>query len=221
MDGRLGMLSNLRARLWRRAPDTPIGGFGPRGYVGGLWRRMGQLQRRFLIEQGLAPHHTLLDIACGSLRLGCRIVPYLDPGCYLGIDINGELIEHGKRVELGRRLLAAKRPEFVVSGGFEFERFSRRPDFAIAQSLFSHLSSADIALCLANLARVRKPQTVLYATFLEVDAPVANPAQSHPHRAFRYTRDEMAGLGAAAGWQCDYLGDWGHPRGQQMLRYTT
>lgn len=201
-------------------PDPkPIGGEGPRGYVGGLWEELGQLQYDFLLRQGLRPDHTLLDIACGSLRLGRRIIPFLAPGNYLGIDIKEDLIEHGRTIELSPRLLAEKRPEFVVSGVFEFQRFSRRPDFAIAQSLFSHLTPADIRLCLTELVRFRKPGTVLFATFREASAPASNPAQSHPHAGFDYTRAEMQRFGAATGWRADYIGDWGHPRGQKMMRY--
>jgi hypothetical protein len=39
---------------------------------------MGELQFKFLIEHGLLPGYTLLDVACGSLRLGNRIIPYRD-----------------------------------------------------------------------------------------------------------------------------------------------
>ena len=30
-----------------------------------------------LLAEGLRPEHHLLDIGCGSLRLGCKAVPYL------------------------------------------------------------------------------------------------------------------------------------------------
>ena len=215
------MLSRLRRYVSSRSSQRePAGAKGPREYVGGLWHEMGELQFKFLIEHGLLPEHTLLDIACGSLRLGCRIIPYLNPGNYLGIDINEDLIEHGRTVELGHTLCAIKRPEFVVSGLFEFEKFSKKPDIAIAQSLFTHLIESDIARCLENLFAHRKDNTVLYATFFEVDEPAANPAQSHPHQGFRYTRGEMERIGGRAGWKMDYVGDWSHPRGQKMLRYT-
>jgi hypothetical protein len=212
----------MLARLRKYIPGVrpPIGGEGPRGFVGGLWHELGELQFRFLVDQGLEPHHVLLDIACGSLRAGVRLIPYLDAGCYLGIDIDSSLIEHGRTIELGERLCAIKRPEFVVSGSFEFERFSRRPDYAIAQSLFTHLTPADIGLCLRNLSAVAQPGTVLFATFFEVAQPFANPAQSHPHAPFRYTRDEMRKLGEAAGLRMDYIGAWNHPRDQKMLRFA-
>ena len=211
------MLAALRKYIPGR---PPIGGEGPRGFVGGLWHELGELQFRFLVDRGLEPGHTLLDIACGSLRAGVRLIPYLDPGNYLGVDIDESLIEHGKRVELGDRLCAIKRPEFVVSGAFEFGKFSRRPDFAIAQSLFTHLTPGDIRLCLKNLRDVAKPDTALYATFFEAARATSNPAQSHPHHRFNYTSDQMRRLGDEAGLEMDYIGDWNHPRGQKILRFT-
>lgn len=215
------MFDRIAKRILRSGRDDPkpVGGEGPRGFVGGLWHEMGELQFRFLVDHGLRPAHTLLDVACGSLRLGSRIIPYLDAGNYLGIDIDESLIRHGRDVELGPVLDEMKRPEFVVSGSFEFEKFSKRPDFAIAQSLFTHLTAADISLCLAKLRKHRRETTVFYATFFETPTPVTNRDNSHPHAAFRYTRDEMRVMGLQGGWNMEYIGDWKHPRDQKMLRY--
>jgi hypothetical protein len=125
--------------LWKYLPGgrRPVGGEGPRGFVGGLWHEMGELQFKFLVDHGLRPEHVLVDIACGSLRAGVRLIPYLNQGNYLGIEIDGSLVEHGKKNEVGPTMCALKRPEFVISVSFEFEKFSKRADFAIAQSLFT------------------------------------------------------------------------------------
>lgn len=218
----MSLISRFRFNRSKHSPDNvrPIGGEGPRGFVGGLWYELGELQFKFLVQRGLRPEHTLLDIACGSMRAGVRFVPYLDAGNYMGIDIDGSLIAHGRDVELGPVLCAIKRPEFVVSASFEFERFSRQPDFAIAQSLFTHLTVPDIELCLRNLRSVAKPATAFYATFFEVGSAVGNPGTSHPHAAFRFTRGQMAELGEQAGWKMEYIGDWHHPRDQKMLNFT-
>ena len=99
-------------------------------FVGGLWDELGQLQFHFLVKQGLRPDHVFLDIACGSLRAGRLLIPYLAPGSYLGIDKHAELIEAGKAKEIEGDVLEARHPEFVVSDCFSFENFSKRPDFA-------------------------------------------------------------------------------------------
>jgi hypothetical protein len=209
-------------RNLQKQPDAGtviVDGDGHRDYVGGLWEAVGSLQFRFLVDQGLEPQHVLLDVACGSLRGGVRFIPYLDPGNYLGIDMHRPLIEAGVEHEIGPKLNALKRPEFVVSDQFEFQRFSRAPDFALAQSLFSHLAPQDIALCLRNLRGVARPNTRFYATFFEVDRPQSNARISNPRGKFLYTRDEMARFGAASGWQSRYIGDWRHPRQQRMFEY--
>lgn len=218
----MSFASRLRRYLPRSVSSDvrPVGGDGPRGFVGGLWHELGELQFRFLIEQGLRPEHVLLDIACGSLRAGCRFVPYLNPGNYLGIDMDASLIEHGRHCELGATLYSIKRPEFVVSPSFEFHKFSKWPDFAIAQSLFTHLTASDILLCLQKLKASAKSNTVLYATFFEVAVVANNPLASHPHAGFRYSREQMNALADQANWQVEYIGNWNHPHDQKMLRFS-
>jgi hypothetical protein len=195
-------------------------GDGHRAYVGGLWEALGSLQFRFMIDQGLEPQHVLLDVGCGTLRGGVRFIPYLEPRGYLGLDVESRLIDIGLEKELGQRLRAQKQPEFVISPRFEFGRFSRLPDFAIAQSVFSHLAADDIALCLGNLRAVAKPNTKFYTSFFESPQPVKNPAASGPREKFIYTRQQMSEFGAASGWQSRYVGAWNHPRQQQMFEYS-
>jgi hypothetical protein len=56
--------------------------------VGGLWEAIGRLQADFLVSPCLQPHHHLLDIGCGSLRGGAKLISYLDAGNYVGTDLN-------------------------------------------------------------------------------------------------------------------------------------
>ncbi|MGB7077139.1 MAG: class I SAM-dependent methyltransferase [Xanthobacteraceae bacterium] len=224
--------SAIRGRLLKLLDAEPIlsyddnlgseivDGWGHRDYVGGLWEGIGSLQFKFMVERGLEPHHVLVDIACGSLRGGVRFVPYLDRGNYLGIDINERLLDAGIRIELGAALRQLKSPEFVISESFEFERFSKRPDFALAQSLFTHLTENDIIRCLRKLKVSARDNTKFYATFFETDHACINPQQSHPHGDFLYTKTQMMEFGAKAGWSVRYLGDWNHPRGQKMMEYS-
>lgn len=226
-----GALQALGARglaATRQAGDRPAGeagvrALGHRAYVGGDgagWETIGRLQFRFLVERGLTPDHVLLDIACGALRAGVLLIPYLRPGHYLGVEREALLVERGIEEELGRALNELKQPEFLISERFEFERLSKRPDIAIAQSLFTHLAADDIALCMTNLRRCVAAGARLYATFFESARPHANPPASHPHKPFRYSRAEIERFGTEHGWEVRYIGDWSHPRGQVMVEYT-
>jgi SAM-dependent methyltransferase len=199
-------------------PDG-IAAVGHRDYVGGLWEEIGRLQFDFLVAQGLRPDHVLLDVACGSLRAGVHLIPYLDRGHYLGIDKERVLIEQGLEQEVPAELREAKAPEFVVSDRFEFGRLSRRPDYAMAQSLFTHLPPPAIRLCLRRLRAVATPGCRFFATFFETGERMRNPRAPHDHKLWFYTREEMAAFGARAGWDCRYVGDWGHPRQQAMAEY--
>lgn len=152
-----------------REGDAGIRMVGHRDYVGGVWEKVGKLQLEFLVTQGLTPSHCLLDIGCGALRAGVHFIHYLAPGHYLGIDKERTLIELGLEHELGAAAREAKRPELVVSERFEFARFSRQPDFSIAQSLFTHLAPDDAVLCLRSLRDFVAPGHVCFVTFFEGD----------------------------------------------------
>ena len=208
----------IRGELQPMGPEG-IKKMGHREYVGGMWEIIGKHQFQFLLDQGLQPHHYLVDIACGSLRAGVHIIPYLDPGHYLGIEKEGDLIELGIEKELGKELYEAKKPEFVVSDSFEIEKFSARPDYAIAQSLFTHLPPSLIHACFAKLRASINPDGVFFGTFNETKKVRVNPEDAHSHEFFAYTRGQMEAFGAENGWKAEYIGEWGHPRQQKMVKY--
>lgn len=146
-----------------------------------------------------------------------KAIPYLDAGHYLGIEKEQGLLNAGVTHEIGRELYEAKRPVLIANAAFEFDRFGQQPDFAIAQSLFTHLTPDMIDLCLGNLRTAINPSGVLYATF---NTPVGkNPARSHDHDFFGYTAQQMTDFGERNGFAANYIGDWGHPRGQLMMEY--
>jgi 2-polyprenyl-3-methyl-5-hydroxy-6-metoxy-1,4-benzoquinol methylase len=67
-------------RIERTGYQYAIGG-------GDNWDSHGDLQRDFLIGQGLKPEHRLLEIGCGTGRLARKVAPYLVNGSYHGVDI--------------------------------------------------------------------------------------------------------------------------------------
>lgn len=217
----MGMLSRgFFDRIKQAIPDSPvlIRLLGHRLWVGGKWREMGRLQFEFMVKQGLLPHHHLLDIGCGALRGGRWFISYLDEACYTGVDKEALLLERGRR-EIDRSVLEAKRPLLIVTDRFDFSEISRPPDFGISVSLFTHLTSEMIALCLRNLRDVARPETIFFASFFRSDSPVGNPERSHSHKNFLYTTSEIEAIAADSGWSASLVGSWGHPRGQEMMRF--
>ena len=215
------ILNYLRKqKLLKSDPRRALYEFGHREYVGGKWGEIGKLQFDFMTSRGLKPQDISLDIACGSLRGGVHFIRYLDRGHYLGIDKEPELIDAGIEKELGRAAFEKKSPEFVISGEFEFHRFSKQPTLAMAHALFTHLIPQDIEFCLSRLRPCVPKGARLYATFFESGSALKNPRSSQDHTLFRYTRGQMILFGEKSHWQSCYLGDWNHPRKQMMMEYT-
>lgn len=205
--------------VWEDSADS-IHDHGHRDSVGGLWDEIGRLQLDFLVQQGLRPEDVVVDVACGSLRGGVHLIRYLKPGHYLGIDKKIELVIYGVGAELGLDTYREKRPRFVISDRFDFDRFERRPNFGIGQSIFTHLAPEDIILCLRKLRLQAADDCRFFASYRDVPSARENPPKSHAHEVFDYTRDEMAGFAAEGGWTFDYIGDWKHPRHLKMAAFS-
>jgi len=142
-----------------------------RAYVGPptQYDFMGATQFALLFALGMREHHKVLDFGCGSLRAGRLLIPYLDPGCYFGIEPNTWLIDEGVERQLGRDILSVKRPSFSTSDTFSAEVFGEYFDIIVAQSIFSH-GGTDIArTAIGSFANVLAPAGIGLATFIEGD----------------------------------------------------
>ena len=212
----------------RQLTPEEIAAGAHRDFVGGLWDEIGALQFGFLLKQGLSPQHTLVDIGCGSLRCGLPIIRYLDEGNYYGLDINASLIEAGMH-ELGKEGLTSKQPHLLVNDKFELSRFGTSFDFAIAQSVFTHLDMNLIVRCLVEVRKILKSGGKFYATFFLAPSPAhIMPIKHEPGGIitnfdtdpFHYSFRELEWLAAIAGFSARLIGDWNHPRSQKMLELS-
>jgi SAM-dependent methyltransferase len=210
--------------------DEQIAAGAHRGKVGRDWEGTGRLQHEFLVARGLLPTSKLLDVGCGALRAGILLARYLEPGRYYGIDVNESLIRAALIHELPMAGLQDRVPadNLRVTDRFECD-FGVAFDFAIAQSVFTHLPLNHIRLCLYQLSRVMALGGRFYATFFE--APPQTPydrrvqqvvRKTWPERdPYHYRRDDLRWAAeTVADWNARYIGDWGHRRGQRMIEYT-
>ena len=127
-----------------------------------------------LTTLGLRQHHSLLDVGCGSLRIGRLLIPYLNRGKYFGVEPNEWLVKEGIKRELGEALLQIKRPTFFFSDSPDTITQAKVSfDFALAQSIFSHCGLDLIKNWLSAISRSLAEDGALVATFLtgEEDSP--------------------------------------------------
>jgi ubiquinone/menaquinone biosynthesis C-methylase UbiE len=197
-----------------------------RNAIGGMWKEMGELQFKFMKERGVKPDHEFLDVGCGSLRGGIYFIRYLNIGKYSGLDINPSLIK-AAQTELRNENLIHKKPSLLVNDSFQFGLFNKKFDYAIAQSVFTHLPVNIIQRCLMNIEKVLNPGGKFYATFFETKnkfsvSPV-NQANSdgvttHLDKdPYHYHISLFEYLVSGSSLGVEYIGDWKHPRNQKML----
>lgn len=198
-----------------------------RRIVGGNWDRVGAAQLAFMVRNGMDPHHTLLDVGCGSLRAGVRFIGYLDEGNYYGLEEVIALLQQGIDVEIPRYNLAPKRPTFITNGAFDLTSVPAglRFDFAVAQGVFTHLVPEQIETCVGSVLSRLAEGGKFFATFhvgartdlgQRVEWGWQQKKQVARTKAV-YTRDDLERMAANAGASLLYMGDWEHPRKAQRM----
>lgn len=198
-----------------------------RDIVGGRWEETGMAQMALLKDAGLQPHHRFLDIGAGSLRLGCKLAGYLEPGHYWGTDASREIMLAG----LGREMMAVpqmRRPDptqLIADARFDLPGVPETITHALCFAVFPHLAPGYLDLALKNLA-VKLPQLELFlftvflvpealhdAPFRQKDGVVTHPARPPYHRR---KADVMATC-AAHGWTAKAETERWLPRGQILF----
>jgi cyclopropane fatty-acyl-phospholipid synthase-like methyltransferase len=208
----------------RQLSDEQIEKRRHRKFVGGLWDEIGLLQLQFLMQKGLQPHHHLADIGCGAIRGGLHFIEYLKPGLYYGLDFNASLIKAAK-VELENAKLVEKNPNFVVDDTFDVGLFGQKFDFMLSVSLFTHLPINSIISCLRKVHDNLSDDGAYFSSFFNsqesTDNAIAQKIKTIITYAdkdpYHYSMTEFEWMAQKANLTVEYIGDWKHPRHQEML----
>lgn len=204
-----------------------------RELIGGLWEEIGQLQLEFMRGIGLQPENLLIDVGCGSLRGGVKFVEFLEPGNYYGIDLNQSLLDAGYQLEIRTNsALANKLPvsNLRCVDNFDATDFGRSFDYAIAQSLLTHLTLNNIRRCLENIHKSIRCGGKFCATYFQLpdDRPYGVPYQqprggiitNDTSDPYHYRVDDFHHAMKGLPWVLVGEQDWNHPRAQRMLIFA-
>ncbi|GAB3279602.1 class I SAM-dependent methyltransferase [Actinocorallia lasiicapitis] len=179
------------------------------------WLKNGQRQFEYLVKHGLRPHHTVLEIGCGNLRAGWRIIDLVEPGHYHGIDISPDillaatdtLVQYGLQDRLPHLMLVND----LTFSGLPDARF----DVIHAHSVFSHTPLEVIEECFAHVGRILRPTGFFDLTF--------DRTERDEHQVLRedfyYRTETLQELAAAHGLSATFMEDWeASPHKQSKLR---
>lgn len=194
-----------------------------RDIVGGRWDETGLIQMQILLDQGLDPQHHLLDIGAGSLRLGCRVVPYLARGHYWATDLSGDLMRAGHMSELAdpARLPAE---HLIEDADFSFSGVPDTITHAMAFAVFTHLPMNHLRRALLSL-RVACPalEKLVLTVFLAPDNAYLTPFRqpdgvvTHSARApYHMLRGDVEHMLQSSGYAFDFRATE-LPRGQALI----
>lgn len=181
----------------------------------GAWEAVGRMQFTYLVQSGLQPHHTLLEIGCGNLRAGRLFIDYLDVGHYTGIDISPDILAAARRT-IDDAGLAAKDPRLALVKDNRFTAFADESfDVIHAHSVYSHCPLPVIEECFAHVGRILKADGHFDFTFDRTEG-----AEHHVlHEDFYYRKETLIELAARHGLDAEFMLDWeALPHNQSKIR---
>jgi SAM-dependent methyltransferase len=195
-----------------------------------LWREHQEMQFEYVKKAGLEPNHHFLDVACGPLRLGAVLVPYLSNGRYYGMDINENTIRLGVQ-KLFDDGIDHSNAVFFANDTFDFTPVKSTIKMAFSNSLFSHLTLNSIVLCLVSLHKILPAGAAYHTTFFAISegADWSEPAdrdkwgrdfQTFPTKdPYHYKPSMLANLANQIGYDFAIEQQYGHPT-QTMAIFT-
>jgi SAM-dependent methyltransferase len=167
-----------------------------------------------LKREGLAPHHRFLDYGCGVMRTGRALIPYLEAGNYVGVDIAATRIDKGRELLAEMGMADSSYRAFPVTDCRLKELEGERFDFVWAQSVLTHMPLPEIRTMLRAMRPLLAPQGRFYFTFSEGES-----YRRRHVKDFWYPVDTMAAECAAAGYRFELV-DYEDPPPTRMARLT-
>ena len=132
----------------------------------------GNCQLGILLHFGLTPESKVLDVGCGCLRGGRKIIPELNEACYFGIEPNKSMLKDGIEISLDPDVVLAKKPRFDTNAEWNFGVFNTKFDFVIARSIWSHASKRDITKMLEEFSKWKKPGAKFITSYHRAAIPI-------------------------------------------------
>lgn len=175
------------------------------------WDIHGNMQLAFLKSRGLKPTHTFLDLGCGTGRLACKMIPYLNQHRYTGIDISLKAIINCIDL-VEKEGLESKKPLFINGDGTFSPVGTSRFNLIWAHSVLTHLPPDIIENIFTDLSKMA------FGEFVFTYKHHVEPRRSGL-KQFQYNPGFFKDLAASVNLTADSIPfEW--PAGQKTMKVT-
>lgn len=190
-----------------------------------LWKMKRRFQIDFLKQNGLEPHHRLVDIGCGTLRGGIPLIKLLDEGHYTGIEVREEVLELG-RDELREAKLEDKDPDLIHSQALSSLELDYKAEYIWAFAVLIHMDDDALNGCLSFVSRHLTPGGAFYGNVNIGEKDNGNwqgfPVVHRPMNWYVQTAERFGLIPEDVGSLLELGHDDGRPEphSRRMLRFT-
>jgi SAM-dependent methyltransferase len=124
---------------------------------GGDFDLIGRIELGILQMEGLRPTDTVVDFGCGTSRLAVHLIPYLDGGQYIGIDIADSMLVNARMFIQQRVPVPKCRITWTKQTSENFTVPDKSVDLICAFSVFTHMEHEDVYRYLVAAKRIVRP----------------------------------------------------------------
>ncbi len=161
-----------------------------------------------LLDSGLYPNSTILDIGCGCLRAGYWLIHFLEKDCYFGIEPDTEMLLAGINTLMEPEEVEKKNPRFNSNHEFDFTVFNQTFEFFVARSIWTHACKKQISTMLDGFTQTATENGVFLTSYIK--ASLLRPDYKGTRWVGRsHVSDEVGVVAHSLGWiekECDSRG---------------
>lgn len=119
-------------------------------------------QFEVLLEKGLRPQHTVLDVGAGCLGVGVKLIEYLNPMNYTALEPDEWFVSTFEAFGI-----VLESFNFYQFGDFKLSRIKRKFNYVLAHSIFVHADRSQIRFILSETRKVLRVGGQLLASFYD------------------------------------------------------
>src|SRR5262245_24454489 len=99
---------------------------------------------KWLLGQGVQPNDMVVDYGCGTLRIGLRLIEFLDADRYVGMDIDERILNLG-RASLPPTLIDSKRPALELISAESLDCIAAKsPRWGFSKGVLQHVPPSEL-----------------------------------------------------------------------------